>query len=56
MRYFKVLETENTKDFCVDLIDDIFQEIENDSIEYIKLDTCDGELLFAANEVEEIIL
>lgn len=54
MKYYRVLETENTLDLCPDLIGDIYQKLSHN--DYIELDTWDSRLLFAADEVEEVVL
>lgn len=56
MRKFKILNTESTKDFAFSLIGMIFEgkEVQENDREYIQLDTCDGELLFLNEEVQEI--
>lgn len=56
MRKFKILNTEGTRDFAFSLIGMIFEgkEVQENDREYIQLDTCDGELLFLNEEVQEI--
>ena len=53
---YKILDTESTRDFAEGLIGMTFKatgftKVIND-VNYIELDTCDGELLFAENEVQ----
>ena len=53
---YTILDTESVKDFAGSLIGMTF-EITGytkfiNGVEYIELDTCDGELLFAEDEIE----
>ena len=53
---YTILDTESTRDFAGSLIGMTF-EITGytkfiNGVEYIELDTCDGELLFAEDEIE----
>ena len=53
---YTILDTESTRDFAESLIGMSFQttgftKVVND-IKYIELDTCDGELLFAEDEIQ----
>ena len=53
---YTILDTESTRDFAGSLIGMTFEitgytKIIN-GVEYIELDTCDGELLFAEDEIE----
>ena len=53
---YTILETESTMDFAESLIGMTF-EITGytkfiNGVEYIELNTCDGELLFAEDEIE----
>ena len=53
---YTILDTESTRDFAEGLIGKSFQvtgftKMIND-VNYIELDTCDGELLFAEDEVQ----
>ena len=53
---YTILDTESTRDIAESLIGMSFRPtgfttIIN-SVKYIELDTCDGELLFAENEVQ----
>ena len=53
MKKYTILSTESTKEFCKDLIGNAFECIgKKDG--YIILNTIDGELLFAEDEVKEI--
>ena len=54
MKKYQILDTENTRDFAFSLIGMTF-EGEVDSAPYINLHTCDGDILFAIDEVEEVI-
>ena len=53
---YTILDTESVKDFAGSLIGMTFKITGYtkfiNGIEYIELDTCDGELLFAENEIE----
>ena len=52
MKKYQILDTENTRDFAFSLICMTFEgETER---EYINLHTCDGDLLFAVDEVKEV--
>ena len=55
MKYM-ILETESVKDFAESLIGMTFKITGYtkfiNGVEYIELDTCDGELLFAEDEIE----
>lgn len=55
MRYFKILENDTTLDLCPDLIGDTFLEMQHEGA-MIKLNTCDGELYFKPDEVEEVLI
>ena len=53
---YTILDTESVRDFAESLIGMTFKitgytKIIN-GVEYIELDTCDGELLFAEDEIE----
>ena len=53
---YTILDTESTRDFAESLIGMTFQttgftKVVN-SIKYIELNTCDGELLFAEDEIQ----
>ena len=53
---YTILDTESTRDFAEGLIGKSFQvtgftKVIN-GVKYIELDTCDGELLFAEDEVQ----
>ena len=53
---YTILDTESTRDFAEGLIGMTFKrtgytEFIN-GVEYIELDACDGELLFAEDEIE----
>ena len=53
---YTILDTESTRDFAKSLIGMSFRstgfiKVVN-GIKYIELDTCDGELLFAEDEIE----
>ena len=53
---YTILDTESVKDFAESLIGMIFKatgftKVIN-GVNYIELDTCDGELLFAEDEIE----
>ena len=53
---YTILDTESVKDFAESLIGMTFKatgytKMIND-VEYIELNTCDGELLFSENEIE----
>ena len=53
---YTILDTESTRDFAESLIGMTFKitgytKMIN-GVEYIELDTCDGELLFAEDEIE----
>ena len=53
---YTILDTESVKDFAGSLIGMIFKatgftKVIN-GVNYIELDTCDGELLFAEDEIE----
>ena len=52
MKKYQILDTESTREFAFSLIGMTF-EGETES-EYINLHTCDGDLLFAHNEVKEV--
>ena len=53
MKKYTILNTESTREFCKDLIGNAFEYIgEKDG--YIILNTIDGELLFAEDEIKEI--
>ena len=53
---YKILDTESTRDFAEGLIGKSFISTgftkEVNGVKYIELDTCDGELLFAEDEVQ----
>ena len=53
---YTILETESTMDFAESLIGMTFKVTGYtkfiNGVEYIELDTCDGELLFAEDEIE----
>ena len=53
---YTILDTESTKDFAGSLIGMTFKITGYtkfiNGVEYIELDTCDGELLFAEDEIE----
>ena len=53
---YMILETESVKDFAESLIGMTFKATGYNKfingIEYIELNTCDGELLFAEDEIE----
>ena len=53
---YTILETESTMDFAESLIGMTFKITGYtkfiNGVEYIELDTCDGELLFAEDEIE----
>lgn len=52
MKRYLILDTEVTRDFAESLIGMVFKgELKG---EYINLQTCDGDLLFAYNEVKEL--
>lgn len=51
--FYKILDTETTRDLVPDLIGDTFLKVGTKD-GYIKLDTCDGVLLFAASEIQEV--
>ena len=53
MKKYTILSTESTKEFCKDLIGNAFECIEKKD-DFIILNTIDGELLFAEDEVKEI--
>ena len=53
---YTILDTESTRDFAESLIGMSFQttgftKVIN-GVNYIELDTCDGELLFAEDEIQ----
>ena len=53
---YTILDTESVRDFAGSLIGMTFEatgytKMIND-VEYIELNTCDGELLFSENEIE----
>ena len=53
---YTILDTESTRDFAESLIGMSFRstgfiKVVND-IKYIELDTCDGKLLFAEDEIQ----
>ena len=53
---YTILDTESTRDFAESLIGMSFRstgftKVVN-GVKYIELDTCDGELLFAENELQ----
>ena len=53
---YTILDTESTRDFAESLIGMTFQttgftKVIN-GVNYIELDTCDGELLFAEDEIQ----
>ena len=53
---YTILDTESTRDFAESLIgmsfiSTGFTKVVN-GVKYIELDTCDGELLFAEDEIE----
>ena len=53
---YTILDTESTRDFAESLIGKSFQatgftKVIN-GVNYIELDTCDGELLFAEDELQ----
>ena len=55
---YTILDTESTRDFAEGLIGKSFRstgftKVVND-IKYIELDTCDGELLFAEDELQVV--
>ena len=53
---YTILDTESTRDFAEGLIGKSFKAIGftkvDNGVNYIRLDTCDGELLFAEDEVQ----
>ena len=53
---YMILETESVKDFAESLIGMTFEVTGYtkfiNGVEYIELNTCDGELLFAEDEIE----
>ena len=53
---YTILDTESVRDFAESLIDMTFKITGYskfiNGIEYIELDTCDGKLLFAEDEIE----
>ena len=53
---YTILDTESTRDFAESLIGMTFKITGYtkfiNGVEYIELDTCDGELLFAEDEIE----
>ena len=53
---YTILDTESTRDFAEGLIGMTFKITGYtkfiNGVEYIELDTCDGELLFAEDEIE----
>ena len=53
---YTILDTESVKDFAESLIGMTFKITGYtkfiNGVEYIELNTCDGELLFAENEIE----
>ena len=53
---YTILDTESVKDFAESLIGMTFEVTGYtkfiNGVEYIELDTCDGELLFAEDEIE----
>ena len=53
---YTILDTESTRDFAGSLIGMTFKITGYtkfiNGVEYIELDTCDGELLFAEDEIE----
>ena len=53
---YTILETESTMDFAESLIGMTFEVTGYtkfiNGVEYIELNTCDGELLFAEDEIE----
>ena len=53
---YTILDTESTEDFAESLIGMTFKITGYtkfiNGVEYIELDTCDGELLFAEDEIE----
>ena len=53
---YTILDTESVKDFAESLIGMTFKITGYtkfiNGVEYIELDTCDGELLFAEDEIE----
>ena len=53
---YTILDTESTRDFAESLIGMTFKITGYtkfiNGVEYIELDTCDGELLFSENEIE----
>ena len=53
---YTILETESTMDFAESLIGMTFKVTGYtkfiNGVEYIELDTCDGKLLFAEDEIE----
>ena len=53
---YTILDTESTRDFAGSLIGMTFKATGYNKfingVEYIELDTCDGELLFAEDEIE----
>ena len=55
---YTILDTESVKDFAGSLIGMTFKATGYskfiNGIEYIELNTCDGELLFAEDEIERV--
>ena len=56
---YTILDTESVKDFAESLIGMIFKatgftKVIN-GVNYIELDTCDGDLLFAEDELHQIV-
>lgn len=55
---YEILDTESTRDFANSLIGGAFRvtgnEMTKNGIHYIELDTCDGELWFADDEIKEV--
>ena len=53
---YTILDTESTRDFAESLIGMTFKITGYtkfiNGVEYIELNTCDGELLFSENEIE----
>ena len=53
---YTILDTESTRDFAESLIGMTFKATGYtkfiNGVEYIQLNTCDGELLFAEDEIE----
>ena len=53
---YTILDTESTRDFAESLIGMIFEVTGYtkfiNGVEYIELNTCDGKLLFAEDEIE----